>query len=216
MAKAAAQRAPRAFNADSRTRMIGAVHAACKQKGIDQDARREIQEAVIGKASLTTMDAAELRKLLDHLNRGNKPSAGRGAHAGKIRALYWSLFWLGEVDDPNDRAIDGFVRRQTGISALRFLDHKSAPSVIEALKSRLGRLGVEWSKDKLEAFADRRAVAEAIFAKLPASVGRKSHAMSGHVALSISMTSVSSTWTAQDWDAAIRFLGKQLRKGLGK
>lgn len=196
---------------ESRNRRIRAIQAACRSKGIDKDARHEIQAAVIGKASITDMNDAELGKLLDHLNRGKSPSPGRGPHAGKIRALWWSLFWLAEVDDPNDRAIDGFVRRQTGIAALRFLDHRSAPKVIEGLKARLERAGVTWPKDPGE-FGDRRAVAEAIFAQL----GIKGFKMAGYVAVQIHMTSASSFWTAQHWDAAIRFLGKQNRRRLGK
>src|SRR3546814_5673177 len=76
---------------------------------------------------------------------------GHRAHVGKIRALWWSLYWLGAIEDPKDRPLDAFVKRQTGMSSLRFLDHRKAASVIEALKSWAAREGVRWpTAERLE------------------------------------------------------------------
>lgn len=127
-----------------RTRMYRAVHAACRKNGLDDDDRKAMQVEICGKASLSDMTVAEIARLLDRLNRNSKAPAGHRAHVGKIRALWWSLFWLGEVESSDDRAIGAFVKRQTGINALRFVDHKSAPAVIEAMKSWLDRAGVAW------------------------------------------------------------------------
>lgn len=132
-----------------RTRLYRAVHAACRSNGIDEDARRAIQSDLFGKGSLSDMTTAEIARLLNHLNR-NRPHSSRGGpaanrtHIGKVRALWWSLYWLGEVNDHEDRAISAFVKRQTGVNALRWLDHRSAPSVIEALKGWAERAGVTW------------------------------------------------------------------------
>lgn len=128
--------------AAERTRLYRAVHAACRSNGLDDDERKAIQSELFGKPSLSDMTMAEIARLLDHLNRNRKAPAGHRAHIGKVRALWWSLYWLGEVHETDDRAIGVFVKRQTGVSALRWLDHRSAPSVIEALKSWLGRVGV--------------------------------------------------------------------------
>lgn len=127
-----------------RTRLYRAVHAACRANGIDDDDRKALQSEMFGKPSLSDMTMAEITRLLDQLNRNRKAPAGHRAHIGKVRALWWSLYWLGEVDHTDDRTIGAFVKRQTGVSALRWLDHRSAPSVIEALKSWLGRAGVKW------------------------------------------------------------------------
>jgi len=68
--------------------------------------------------------------------------------------LWWSLYWLGEVESSGQRAISAFVTRQTGVAALRFVDHKSAASVIEALKAWAARAGVEWrTADQIAATA---------------------------------------------------------------
>lgn len=142
--KTATARQTTAKPANERTRLYRAVHAACRQNGLDDDDRKAMQVEICGKASLSDMTPAEIARMLDRLNRNSKAPAGHRAHIGKIRALWWSLYWLGKVESSDDRAIGAFVKRQTGINALRFVDHKSAPAVIEALKSWLERAGVVW------------------------------------------------------------------------
>jgi len=127
-----------------RTRLYRAVHAACRSNGIDEEERRALQSDLFGKPSLSDMTTAEIARLLNHLNRNRPAPAGHRAHIGKVRALWWSLYWLGEVNGHDDRAISAFVKRQTGVSALRWLDHRSAPAVIEALKGWAERAGVTW------------------------------------------------------------------------
>lgn len=127
-----------------RTRLYRAVHAACRSNGMDDDDRKALQADLFGKPSLSDMTMGEIARLLDHLNRSRKAPAGHRAHLGKVRALWWSLYWLGEVHQTDDRTIGTFIKRQTGVGAMRWLDHRSAPSVIEALKSWLERVGVNW------------------------------------------------------------------------
>ncbi len=132
---------------DARTRKMRAVLAACRRLGLDDEARREIQLEVTREPSMATMSEQQLGQLLDHLNRDWKGSNPSRPHVAKIKALWWSLYWLGAIEEPADRALSAFVKRQTGVSALRFLDHRSAYSVIEALKSWLEREGVTWKSD---------------------------------------------------------------------
>lgn len=144
MPKAATRpRAP----ADGRTRKMRAVLAACRRHGLDDDARREVQLEVTGQSSMAEMSENQLGQLLDHLNRDWQGSNPSRPHVAKIKALWWSLYWLGAIDEPGDQALSAFVKRQTGIAALRFLDHRKAHSVIEALKSWLEREGVKWHSD---------------------------------------------------------------------
>lgn len=194
--------------ADSRRKLMGAVRAACKRLGLDDDARRDVQLGLVGKASMADMSFAELGQLLDRLNRDWKGPSGHRAHIGKVRALWWSLYWLGAVEEPKDSAIDAFVRRQTGVSALRFLDHRSAPAVIEALKSWAEREGVEWAT-KPDDLADRRAVVSALALKLGA------HA-TGQLLVDAGLGAPNSDWSHHQWDAAIKVLGKRLRRELAK
>ena len=143
MPKAATSRAP----ADARTRKMRAVLAACRRLGLDEDARKDLQLELTGVGSMADMSEGELGQLLDHLNRDYRGTNPDRAHIAKAKALWWSLYWLGAIDEPGDKALSAFVKRQTGIAALRFLDHRHAHSVIEALKSWLTREGVVWFSD---------------------------------------------------------------------
>lgn len=139
-----------------RTQLYRAVYAAIRSNGMDDDDRKAMMRDMFGKASLSDMSEIEISHLLDRLNRdrNRKAPAGHRAHLGKIRALWWSLYWLGEAESSQERAISAFVKRQTGVSALRFVDYKSASSVIEALKSWATRAGVKWrSADQIAATA---------------------------------------------------------------
>lgn len=220
-------RAP-ADRSEARSKLMHAIRAACRRKGLDDDDRRALQGEIIGKASLADMTPAELGRFLDHLNRDWKGPAGDRAHLGKIRALWWSLYWLGAIERPDDEALTVFVRRQTGIDHLRFLDHRKAPAVIEALKSWLEREGVSWRSDdeirnlgsgpmaapgwsRLE--ADRLAVLDAIVDGLRRTNYFQTNAGYDLVLAWLGKTSHNTlALTARDLDAAIREFGKRLRR----
>lgn len=209
--RAPARRSPPAPAASGRSAMIRGIHAACRKLGLDDDARRDVQLGATGKTSITDMDAGELRLVLDRLNRDTRPAADR-PHIGKVRALWWTLYWLGAVEQSDARAIDAFVRRQTGMAALRFLDHRQAHSVIDALKLWAAREGVQWPVPA-NLLGDRRAVADAIWAKLASP---RADGMVGFLApkLGVAPEHVG-RWAAYEWDAGIKMLGKLLRKEKG-
>lgn len=210
-----------------RNRLIIAIRAACKRQGIDDDTRKDIQQTLIGKASMSDMSVGELGQLLDHFNKGWKGPMGHRAHIGKIKALWWSLYWLGAIDDPGDRAISAFVERQTGVSSIKFLDHRKAASVIEALKSWLARLGVEWPSSEAVAMtaqnapdysdfhADRHAILLAIGDEL-----RKGGVLRGHYVYymerAMGLKPNHHFWTTAELDTGIRMLGRKLRHMKGK
>lgn len=201
--------------ADSRKKLMMAVRAACRRLGLDDDARRDVQRGLVGKPSMADMSLAELGQLLDRLNKDWKGPQGHRAHVGKIRALWWTLYWLGAIDDPRDAPIDSFVRRQTGISALRFLDHRHAPSVIEALKSWAQREGVEWPP-KPDATSERRAVVDALWRQLRRRALTSDVDAGRYAAGSIKVSPDIAAWTAHELDAVIKLLGKRLRREMGK
>lgn len=128
--------------------------AACREVGLAEDVRRLMQERVTGKASTSAMGKGDFIKLMDELKErhGWKPKrhqpkrAGArtiapGDQAAKIRALWLSLYHLGEVTDPAETAIDAYVRRVTKIDSLRFLDGAGADRVIKALRGWCDRVG---------------------------------------------------------------------------
>ncbi|WP_289145061.1 regulatory protein GemA [uncultured Sphingobium sp.] len=210
-----------------RVRLMTAIRAACKRQGVDDDMRKAIQDSVIGKASMSDMTIAELGQMLDHFNKGWKGPMGHRAHIGKIKALWWSLYWLGAIDEPGDHAISAFVERQTGVSALKFLDHQKAFSVIEALKGWLERVGVQWADAETVAriaeiapaycdqLADRHAVLAAIDAALyKGGVLRTHYAL--YLQTAMGLAANHHFWTAAELDAGIRLLGRKLRRMKGK
>lgn len=198
---------------EARLKLMRACRAACARAGLDDDARRDMQAGLVERgivrhASMADMSLRDLGLLLDHLNQGWIGSSGHRAHIGKIHALWWSLYWLGALHDPKPTAIDAFVRRQTGVSALRFLDHRGAAAVIEALKAWGAREGVAWSK-AVDTLADRRAVFHELHRRLDVQVAGEALTATGLSA------DTSPSWQRHELDAAIKALGKAVRRVSG-
>jgi phage gp16-like protein len=149
-------------SADRRKKLIIAVHAAARQLGLNEDARRDVYRRVTGKAgesgkdSLTQMTLPEIGKVLDALNieARSHGQASRTTWARKARALWITAYWCGIVDDRAESAMDAFITRQTGIARREWITGDKAVPVIEALKSMLGRHGFTagWSSGDNPAF----------------------------------------------------------------
>lgn len=213
---------------DRRDKLIRAVHAAARAAGLDQDDRHAMQLELTGKASLTDMSFGELGRVLDRLNarKSSSPLSER-PWEGKIKALWWSLYWLGAVNRADSSALDAFIRRQAGVDRLRFLDARKALLVIEALKAWLAREGVRWWPEEsiarvqvgipefTQALADRHAVLTALGNRMHAArLVRSAHitdlatAMLGRPGFNALMLS------AAELDLVIQKLGRKLRRHL--
>jgi phage gp16-like protein len=175
-----------------RRSLYGKIEIAKKAFGLDDETYRDILEARYGKRSRTGLRNAQLVDLVEHFKTlGFKPLRKAPARAGgrpmadgdtqrKIRALWISLYHLGAVSDPSERALGAFCRRVTGgrqggIDALQWLDAGGALKVIEALKAMAERAGVDWSPYKLrtdgvivDAWDPRARVIEAQWRRLAA------------------------------------------------
>lgn len=216
-----------AGKADSRGKMIGAVRAACARLRISDEDRKAIQLEVTGKGSMAEMELPDLGKLLDHLNRDWKGPMGHRAYVGKIKALWWTLYWLGAIEEPGTIALDAFVQRQTGKASINFLGHREAFRVIEALKAWAAREGVAWPDEKqLEERRrtdpaidmprlERHAVLEAISGELR-RMGALGFGYVPYCEKALGLACNHFTWAARELDAAIRLLGKRLRREKGK
>jgi phage gp16-like protein len=77
---------------ERRARMIAAVHAAASRRGLDEDARRALQERLTGHASCAAMTEDELARVLDHLHgrARPRPAEDRAPLIGKVYALLGS------------------------------------------------------------------------------------------------------------------------------
>jgi hypothetical protein len=140
--------------------------AACREAGLDEDGRKAIQERVTRKASATAMTARDFNACLTDLKdrgvwkprkqpkrAGSRPLAD-GDQVAKMRALWLALYHLGAVRNPEEAALAAFAQRQTGVTALQWLQVTQANTVIETLKDWCRRedfvIGRDWMEAKRE------------------------------------------------------------------
>ena len=144
------------------------IHIACKQIGLDEDTRRDLQKSVTGKESMSQMCEADLRKVVDALkDRGFKPygnsylkdrhgrlpskvkSAAPRADLRYVHILWRLLAEAGAVSKPGRDGLNAFVRARfegkwsfvpIDIDALR--DPVQISDVTRALKDWCRRAGV--------------------------------------------------------------------------
>ncbi len=139
------------------TSSIAAIHVAKRDLGLDDDTYRAKLANITGKSSVKDMTEVERQKVLTVFrSEGFKPKADRrpdgrlklsGRFAGKLQALWIAGWNLGIFQNRDDAALEAFVKRQTGLDAVRFCrDAADARKAIEALKAILAREGgVDWS-----------------------------------------------------------------------
>lgn len=143
---------------------IRMIHVACRDLGLDEDTRHELQARVTGKASLSDMTERDLRLVVDELKaKGWTPAAkktGKGfrnfASRGDIRfchVLWGKLVREGAVQVTGATGLNAFIRQrfETSWGAVpididQMRDHKQIATVIEALKAMCHRAGIEVSR----------------------------------------------------------------------
>lgn len=231
-----ARRAPRTRAAADtpEAKLMRAIMAACKRQGIDSDTRYAVQKRIIKKDSMTKMTVAELTQLRDHFNRGWKGPRSQRPHVGKIRALWWSLYWIGAIERPDDEALNAFVKRQAHIQHINFLDHRHAAPVIEGLKGWLEREGVMWwSAEQVadvaagsrivdgspftQAEADRHAVLDALGDRLDRAGLLAKFALYDWIGNAVERPTPNQwSFSAAELDEGIKRLGKKYRAHLAK
>lgn len=136
------------------------IHAGCRQLGIDEDTRRDLQLVATGKASLADMSEAELQRVVSALkdrgfntgfNTAEKASRRRAPRADLryVHVLWGLLGQAGHLDRPGRDGLNAFVRSRFGsswgaevidIDALR--DAGQINAVIKALQSMCRRHGI--------------------------------------------------------------------------
>lgn len=140
---------------------LKALHATLRQAGITDDGdKRALYERVTGKTSARAMSdderravTAELKRLHPDLKPASKRPNGRAKLTGKyarVLQAYWIDGWnLGVIENRDDAALEKFVKRQTGLDAVRFCHHaEDADKAIEAIKGWLKReTPIVWNED---------------------------------------------------------------------
>jgi hypothetical protein len=139
--------APRTVG-EMRRRDLAFIHVAKKQLGLNEESYRDLIRRFSGGRTETSaeLQVVERIKLMDHLKSlGAGKVKGRGAdereQASKLRALWRSLYHLGEVENPSDLALTAYVMRQTGMAALRWNRGADLNKAIECLKGWCDRIG---------------------------------------------------------------------------
>lgn len=145
------------------------VQIARKELGLTEDDYRSILARHTGKTSSADCSDVELGRVLDEFKakgwtpslvvRGRRPSGTSRPDAArsipnrpadhpaakKARALWLSLWNLGEIHDPSEAALEAFARRQLKVERLQWADQGQTYKLIEALKAMAERAG--WSQD---------------------------------------------------------------------
>ena len=135
-----------------RKSLIAKIHIAKSQLSLHEDTYRALLLNVTGKESCAAMNFTELERVLERFKSlgfkpkkqpkraGKRPLANQ-AHASKIRALWLSLYHLGELSDPSEKALDAYVKRITKVNSLKWLHPGQADQVIRTLYSWMERVG---------------------------------------------------------------------------
>lgn len=145
---------------DTRT-LQRTIHAACRELGIDADARRDVQLAVTGTASMADMTTAQLQAVIAHLKvKGfaHKPRGGGRAPARNAQVRYIHVLWsllgkAGVLKKPGRTGLNAFIRESFAkawgavpLDVDMLEDPAHVRAVTEALKAWCKRVGVEVQK----------------------------------------------------------------------
>lgn len=136
------------------------IHVGCKQRGLDDDMRRDLQLVTTGKASMADMTDAELLKVLEALKqrgftpgfksdaKGHHPAARR-ADVRMIHALWGALGRAGKLKKPGRAGLNAFIRARfekkwaaVPIDVDALTEWAQISDVIDALKDWCKREGV--------------------------------------------------------------------------
>lgn len=121
-----------------------ALFAACRQLGLDDDARKALMLDVVGVASTKELSPQQWGKLLNHMNRltgydnGRRPAAAapsKAALMSKIEALLadQKLPWGYLTSTKHGKSM---VQRLAGVDALEFAEPAGLKKIVAALSYR--------------------------------------------------------------------------------
>lgn len=133
------------------------IFVGCRELGLDDDARRDLQQRVTGKASLSVMTNPDLEAIVAELKaKGFTPKSGKKrplaprADLRKIHVLWRLLGEAGALNNPTREGLNAFIQKRFGahwnfvpvdIDMLR--DHREISDVIDALHAWCNRENVE-------------------------------------------------------------------------
>ena len=134
---------------------IGAIHVLKSKLSLSTDDYQALLASLTGKASSKDMSDAERQKVRDHMQglaermgvvqptrrrpmpatRFAKSKADATPKERKVWALWHQLGRDGVVRDTSPQALNAWVQRQVGVSAMQFATGPQMDTLIEALKA---------------------------------------------------------------------------------
>jgi hypothetical protein len=136
------------------------IFVACRELGLDDQARRDLQTVTCGKDSMKDMTDADMQAVIDRLKADGFQVTGAHAKRRKaaprsdlrlVHVLWRKLGEAGVLDRPDRAGLNTFIRSQFGaswgsvpadIDMLR--DHDQIAAVIRALKAWGKRAGIDF------------------------------------------------------------------------
>ncbi|EAQ6105724.1 regulatory protein GemA [Salmonella enterica] len=128
-----------------RSKIIQLIHIAKGRLGIDTETYRQMLLSVTGKTSTSDMSPSQLNKVLTAMKAKGfvvKPSSKARTtrqladypQAKKLRALWLEMYAQGIVRDSSEEALRRWVKRETKVDGLQWLEADKASAAIEKLK----------------------------------------------------------------------------------
>lgn len=134
----------------TKPKLIQLIHIAKGQLHLDDGTYRQMLTEITSKDSCGKMTKSELVDVFEHLKSlgfkttpakaAGKVALADDAQSRKIRSLWLTLHELGAVRNSSEQALAKYVERQTGKSALQFINTADAIRVIETLKKWESRI----------------------------------------------------------------------------
>ncbi|CAM3726419.1 MULTISPECIES: gp16 family protein [Xenorhabdus] len=129
----------------TRQKLIQLIHIARSNLKLDEDTYRQMLLSETKKTSTRDMDIPQLTRVLETMKkRGFKIKPAKKSETSrrldshpqskKIRALWLEMASMGIVRDSSEQALAQWVKRETGIDSLQWLNSAQASRVIEKLK----------------------------------------------------------------------------------
>lgn len=130
----------------NRARIIQLIHIAKSKLGMDTDTYRQMLLSITGKTSTSDMNPGQLNKVLAAMKaKGFKVQPTSKAsttlaladypQAKKLRALWLEMYVQGIVRDSSEEALRRWIKRETGVDGLQWLESDKASTAIERLKN---------------------------------------------------------------------------------
>lgn len=137
------------------------IHVGCKQLGLDQDTRRDLQLVVTGKASMSDMTDAELKQVVEALKKRGFKTTGGGRSKGRkplaprgdlrfIHVLWKLLGDAGALKRPGRDGLNAFIRSRfedkwefVPIDVDALSDPNQINAVVRALRNMCRQAGVD-------------------------------------------------------------------------